>query len=197
MKEETPIAISPFYIVTPEDIKEKERRKSLRTEIKKFIDEDKDYINKIFDVTCWKCWGDLTKLDFKNVKYPFKKETSEIRMKGLGVWNAFLLSNSIKHVTISGRFVSDRGFILYICPNCGYDKWRVTSVYYPYLYLWIRDMLLTNDEIEELECLIEDNNERIESQMSFLKWKYSLPHGTIYSPAKIEEIMKKLNKDLL
>jgi len=85
----------------------------------------------IFEVTCWKCWDELVKechgVSYEDAKYPFKVDTHYLHVNK--TFHHFCGLHGITKIT-EGR---------YKCSNCGYKRWTMSKIYYPYLYLWLRE----------------------------------------------------------
>jgi len=94
----------------------------------------------IFEVTCWKCWTELTGIDYKKAKFPFKVDIHHL--KANRVFDEFCRVNFIKLIQFDkGGDIRMDKYPTYKCPMCGYDRWRLQRYYYPYLYLWVKELL--------------------------------------------------------
>jgi len=102
--------------------------------------EDNDLIDEqlIFDPTCWKCWNELTNCMFnsKHAKFPFKVDSTYL--KDNHVFKQFLAVNQIRTIRIRDKEKLFKYF--YKCPRCGYDRWTLSRIYYPYLYLYCKEI---------------------------------------------------------
>jgi len=87
----------------------------------------------IFEVTCWKCWRDITNISHTRAEFPFRVLTSSI--KSNNVFEEFCKANFIRKAGMNQDFIKT-----YKCPRCSYDDWQVGAVYYPYLYLYVQEI---------------------------------------------------------